>query len=275
MSIKFVTWQAVRSLGELQVLTRASYFVLVIVPMLAALWPGVRTAVNRYNEVVTDSTLTFKRASEDLREENQTLREELARLPERLPSQTAQAFPIGRYNRLLAEVDKAALELERRTRDFVRDHPARTLESPHLPATWAVAFFAALAVLLGHFIYQIGAPEIIRHNSLSQFLATRLDEYVKYQSEGAYRRAEYHLRRNDSRWIPPEDAWEGLDPEEKHRRRMTVIDQGARAEYRSHAERGPVVILGAGVCYLVGLCLIVWIIFRQARAVAVAAGWLS
>lgn len=272
--MRFINWQSVRSLGELQVLTRASYFVLVVVPMLAALWPGVRSAVNRYNEVVTDSTLTFERASKDLQEETQTLRQELARLPERLPAQAAQALPVNRYNSLLARVDGAALQLERKTRDFVSDHPARTLENPHLPTTWATAFFAALAVLLGHFIYQIGAPEIIRHNSLSHFLSTRLDEYAKYQSEGAYRRAEFHLAKTGG-LRPAADLGEGKDPETAHRLKMTVIDQGARAEYRFHAERRPVAVLSAAVCYLTGLCLIGWIIVRQAHAVAAAAGWLG
>jgi hypothetical protein len=40
-----VNWRLIRSLGELQILTRISYGMLIIVPLLATLWPGVRSLI--------------------------------------------------------------------------------------------------------------------------------------------------------------------------------------------------------------------------------------
>ena len=52
---RLLDWRNVRGLGELQVLTRASYVMLILVPLLAGLWPGVRLVINRYNQAVTDA----------------------------------------------------------------------------------------------------------------------------------------------------------------------------------------------------------------------------
>jgi hypothetical protein len=38
-------WGLVRSFGELQILTRASYVMLIVVPMLAGTWPAVRIVI--------------------------------------------------------------------------------------------------------------------------------------------------------------------------------------------------------------------------------------
>ena len=82
LSLPQPDWRFVRSLGELQIVTRASYAMLVIVPMLAGVW---------------------------------------------------NALPLGEP------------------------------QSRYLPLSWVLAFFAALAVTLGQIIYQLRAPEIIRH----------------------------------------------------------------------------------------------------------------
>ena len=40
-----IDWRLIRGLGELQVLTRASYLMLIVVPLLAGLWPGIRLVI--------------------------------------------------------------------------------------------------------------------------------------------------------------------------------------------------------------------------------------
>jgi hypothetical protein len=90
-------WRFVRSLGELQILTRVSYATLVIVPILAGVWT---------------------------------------------------TLPLG--------------------------EPA----SRYLPHSWVFAFFAALAVTLGQVIYQLRAPEIVRHSTLDQYVRDATRQYA-------------------------------------------------------------------------------------------------
>jgi hypothetical protein len=148
-----------------------------------------------------------------------------------------------------------------------------------LPPTWAAAFFAALAVLIGHFIYQMGAPDLVRQNSLSQFVSGRLDEYAKYRSESAMRRAQsFSSVGSGDRTAPEKSGPFGASvpsPDEALRTEMTAIEQGAVAEYSFFAERNVAAILCSTACYLAALALIAWIIVRQTHSVGAAAGWLE
>ncbi len=43
-------WRVVRAIGSLTALTRVSYWALLVVPILAAVWPAVRRGINTYND---------------------------------------------------------------------------------------------------------------------------------------------------------------------------------------------------------------------------------
>jgi hypothetical protein len=46
-----LTWRLVRSIGELQILTRVYYAAAVVVPILATIWPGIHYFINKINDV--------------------------------------------------------------------------------------------------------------------------------------------------------------------------------------------------------------------------------
>ena len=60
---KTITWALIRNVGNLQVLTRASYLMLIVVPILAALWPGVRLVINQYNQTLISVSSHLESAS--------------------------------------------------------------------------------------------------------------------------------------------------------------------------------------------------------------------
>ena len=53
----FLNWERIRSFGELEVLTKASYIALILVPIIAGLWPSVRVAINHYNKAATEASI--------------------------------------------------------------------------------------------------------------------------------------------------------------------------------------------------------------------------
>ncbi|MBD0273900.1 MAG: hypothetical protein ICV73_18475, partial [Acetobacteraceae bacterium] len=61
-----LTWEKVRGMGELQILTRASYAMLVIVPLLVGLWPSVRLIINNHNRLLEQSTQELAQAGDKL-----------------------------------------------------------------------------------------------------------------------------------------------------------------------------------------------------------------
>jgi hypothetical protein len=56
--------------------------------------------------------------------------------------------------------------------------PLGELQSHHLPHSWVFGFFAALAVTLGQVLYQLRAPDVVRHSTFEQFVRDARREYA-------------------------------------------------------------------------------------------------
>lgn len=54
-----LSWDAIKNLGELKLLTRASYFFLLFVPLLAGLWPHILRPLGFNNELPLTWALSF------------------------------------------------------------------------------------------------------------------------------------------------------------------------------------------------------------------------
>jgi hypothetical protein len=135
-----IGWPFVRAVGSLQILTRVSYLMLLLVPMLAAFWQPLRNSadkLNRASEAITD------RAAREIPVLTMRLRE--------------VAISAGAKDKAADRLDHALNVLE----GFVKDIRA-TPYRPRMPSSWAVAFFAALFVALGHLTYQLWAPELVK-----------------------------------------------------------------------------------------------------------------
>jgi hypothetical protein len=59
-------WGVIRIFGELQILTRASYVMLIVVPLLAGVWPTVRMVINGHNKVINEATTQLSSVAHDL-----------------------------------------------------------------------------------------------------------------------------------------------------------------------------------------------------------------
>lgn len=157
-------WNFVRSLGELQVLTRASYIMLIVVPLLAGLWPGVTVVVNRFNDSVITATQKLEIASDKLElfiKSNSKVVEE---------SPTINTIT----NSLKEDISTIHHSIEE-----------ASIESKEMPDVWVWVFLSALTAILAHTIYQVAAPSIIRQASEREYINIRIDEEIKIQGKGA------------------------------------------------------------------------------------------
>src|SRR5262249_19956250 len=78
-------WRIVRSIAQLQILTRASYVMLLLVPILAGLWPTVRLIVNQHNKHIAEASSTFDRTSKDFSENWKRIAAEIAQKSDARP----------------------------------------------------------------------------------------------------------------------------------------------------------------------------------------------
>jgi hypothetical protein len=177
---RIFNWRTARSVGELQILTRASYIMLIVVPMLAGTWPTVRIIINSYNRFMEESAVRLDKAANALESQATNVR---------MAVQDTTTTDTG------ATINSSAERIEDLARvvetELMRLRRQATL-SPFLPPSWALAFFAAVSVVLGQVVYQSGAPEIVRRQTADDFVRSATEEYRNNPTE---RLLEYYERR--------------------------------------------------------------------------------
>ena len=156
----YANWRIIRSLAELRILTRISYFMLVFVPLLAGIWPAVIILINQYDKALNEELRLFEAGNLKL----DLLKSDVAQLI----TQAEQGFRgtgafqndiRERLNNSIASLDKAQSHLDDQVARVSQTLSARMLNTPKLPWVWAAAFFAALAAAVGQLLYQLSAPD--------------------------------------------------------------------------------------------------------------------
>ncbi|MBY0330188.1 MAG: hypothetical protein K2X49_05900 [Acetobacteraceae bacterium] len=154
-------------------MTRASYGMLVVVPVLAGAWTAIREFINGYNAASRRVTRELVEAAASAREGLSKAARAMSDAPQLGELQTRATKSVDRLDAAIAAAHAKMAELGE-----------RALVSADLPLPWVVAFFAALAVFVAHTIWQVFAPDIIRSGTLDAHVARRRDAYAKHQIAG-------------------------------------------------------------------------------------------
>jgi hypothetical protein len=178
----FLNWRLIRSIAELQILTRATYLMLIFVPILAGVWPAVRLYVNNHNEAVVKATGILENHYKNFSDLNKTIDKNITTLSEKsiTPEQAIKKLQLLNDNG-----GKFLKDIEQFSNDFL----PRTLDSPNLPKSWAIAFFASLFAAIAHLIYQLTTPENFRKYTLSEFIQIKKEAYSRHPSDYAFENA--------------------------------------------------------------------------------------
>lgn len=163
-----VTWGRVRVFGRLQVLTKASYTTLLVVPILASVWPQARNMFFWQNGGL------------------ETLLGQLQLEANRLAVSAAETGTENNYIDLVEATDRALLSL------------SQIAESSSFPPTLTLAFFSALFVALGHLIYQALAPSIVQQFDEDEFVDARVSSYVQNPTNEGLLAAKARIERHGS-----------------------------------------------------------------------------
>lgn len=194
-----LNWRLVRSLASLKLLTKASYIMLLIVPFLAAMWPGVRATVNQYNKMAKSSNAIVLKAKADL-DSAQVLVE--AKIEE-LKSMT-KASP-DFTNEMIRRADARNREIKVMLEEHRDEFLQKTFDQPKLPKILAMAFFAALSIGLGHLCYELTAPEQIKNRSFEEFISYKKKDYDTHPTDESMDRAkDYIASRSGKRYSETE-----------------------------------------------------------------------
>lgn len=222
-----VNWGTVRAIGNLQILTKVSYAMLVLVPLLAAIWPQVRNwyserafeTTKQAEELIRRSEEEFQKAKilSEVKEAEDRLnapehatdaanaRSTVAAVAKRVKEITdfadrgartlaaieqlvAEKKGVAELKSAFAELKDAVhsrhdpVTIELRAEEYKRrgaktrekaEMLQRTANDLWLPWAWVLAFAAAVCVILGHLIYQMATPVLVREQTADEFAEER------------------------------------------------------------------------------------------------------
>lgn len=258
-----VDWRLVRGIGQLHILNRASMFLLVFVPILAATWPVVRR-----------------------------LLESAFGTSEPMPATWAYLFASS----LLLLVGRTIFQLgcpdvvkEFSLSEYVRSKKREYAEAPSLSAvTQAVAVLQERGLESELTQQELDSEARNRDDLVS--LTTRLSQVEGELSEFRARRSGSHepeewdrKHYNEMRTLSDEgrDLKQQIlrlgerdrgDRGPEFRRKMALVEASARHTYRQEAGTAFLPMVVCGLCYLAAIGFIVQVIANQATAVTQASG---
>lgn len=211
-TLQFVlNWQRVRMLGQLSLLNRLAFTLLVVVPLITAFWPAMNKTTEKYNGVVEsasdlvflNSPPTAVRAAQSGAElpENESLAVESPKAElleaESLEAESPEVGPLPvvpadgavesrsdfGQSAWDAYLESKVQLVETRFANLMTAMFPRPVETPLLPRTWALGFFAALAILIGDTVMQLFCPSKVRYQCAIEFVDGRAATYSAAPSQ--------------------------------------------------------------------------------------------
>lgn len=291
LTLSRLSWLGVRSVGNLQILTKASYISLLLVPVVAGIWPFIRNTINNYNETIEKSARVALEAVEKLDQKVEALSNS------------------GESHALSNAIVQSELNAVTSALKAIGENYTFLLQSTNMPSTFAFAFFASLAVAFGHLVYQAFCPENIKTHDLESYTlekltlfntnnsdivlqdsSTLLEERLGVSSNsllGKIRNED--IGANDilraivsNKEIPsdgisdnarfPDVSTNGV-PAGKKKAETTVIEVAARVRYSEKITENVGLALIALLLYGIAGLLISIIVIDQIRNVLLAVGW--
>ena len=152
-------WTVIRSLGNLKILTKVSYFFLVFVPILASIWFIIPQILNNNSSKISKlaNDLKGSEISDTL------LNNKILTLGDSLS-----------YYDLEQELNNTKKEIKTEL-DNIK---TPKFNSQNLPLIWVFSYFAALFFLIGHLLYESFAPYIVREYQYNELLKNRKLDFL-------------------------------------------------------------------------------------------------
>ncbi|MCA9283096.1 MAG: hypothetical protein KDA30_13740 [Phycisphaerales bacterium] len=254
-------WRKTRALGELKFLTKASYVALIVVPILAATWPSARIIVNQYNRSASRASDQIQAAAKKLA----TAVEDAELVLDKHEDRAEHPIHTS-LEGIRAEIDAAH-----------REYSPDSLPSPLLPTSWVLAFFAAVLVVIGHAVYEMFAPDMVKTMSMRECVDDTLVKHKEMPSKTKLDSARGFL---NYVYSEERDAI-SINPRISHALRTSDIDsvddidwieEAARVGYLRRARQKQGIAAVVFVLYGSAILTLAWILWLQSIAVLNSAG---
>lgn len=280
--MQLIDWQAVRHISRLSILNRVAFTMLFLVPLIAGFLRPVRVSVDKANAAIdkaesrTQSVQDVARGAQALAGMGSRLREEL------LGDGDAEATlsPAGDTQPSVASEAEPQFALADRTNPF-----GWNIGTPLLPRPWAMAFTAALLILLSDTIFQIWCPFVVKQDSLEEYVNEQCTQFATHPSRdvlvaarnAAKGRAPHEelleLEQSIIKELKEEDASHEYLLGELQQVRVNLVELASRENYARCANRFQIAAWVCFAIYAVSACIVLKILQEQALNVIRSSGW--
>jgi hypothetical protein len=167
-----IDWALVRGFGELTILTRASYTLLLLIPVLALAWP-VLGSVSKQTESALSKVTT---SSEEVLRAIQRTELTLSTLEEKSEANVIKNLttPIAQ---VLDNLEKATQETKANAN--AAQNKIRSFDW-RLPKALVQSFLAAAAIFIGQLLYQAFANRITKGSTIDEYESSKKSEYKNF-----------------------------------------------------------------------------------------------
>lgn len=237
---------------------------LIVVPLIAALWPGIRVVVDRYNTAIDKYV-------EELHETSVKFELVIQRIQDYGNKPRKSLY----IDTSLVKKAEHALEKLNKNIDKLRDgFSHEDLEERNLPKTWAFGFFASVCVIVANLLYQVFAPNIIKKYGLQQYIIEKKTEYIKAPTDTALNKSIKIIKYGKTVGFKPTVNVEEelLNPNQKRKWELDIKENAAFIEYCIIADQSKPAMWTSTLLFLLGIGFILYILFLQCKAVSNAAG---
>jgi len=279
--LNFINWTRIRELGELKILTKTSYFLLLFVPFLVGLWPFILSFLHGNTLPVKHTTEYIELIKVELEKEYTNLNQDY--------SDRLRKGEIAQFDQL--QIDKISKQLKVDLDEKLEELKSGNVVNHVLPNIWALGFLASLFVLLGQLLYQANAPEIIKTFKKNDFISNQKEEYKERPTETMLNNAIELLENSNEfeeiiekyrkslqetkRYLTLEEQKiEGVKIEKENKKtQLDLIENFAFKTYENSSHVKKVYSFHSMLFYYSAIGIILYITYDQTKRVFEAAGW--
>lgn len=266
-------WQTVAQLSRLTILNRVAFTMLFFVPLLSGFLKPVRYSVDKANAAI-----------------------------ETAEAQTANARDVAQGARALAEISENLMDLGEPSEQEPRVQFASTqgrarngprgidrwfewnINTPFLPRPWALAFVAALLILIADTVFQIWCPASVKQSSVDEYISRQSQEFSMQPSRNRLEHSRSMAKKSAADLVEIEsklteeikEADDGTRPlliEDLKQVRTNMVEIASRDDYLKSAKHNVSAAIFCFFLYLAAAGFIMKILQEQTFNVMRSAGW--
>ena len=269
--MNIMDWQTVAHLSRLTILNRVAFTMLFFVPLLSGFLKPVRYSVDKANAAIDTAEV-----------------------------QTANARDVAQGARALAEITSNLRDGKDEPEPVVQfastasgGTPSPTgidrwfewnINTPFLPRPWALAFVAALLILIADTIFQIWCPARIKQGSVDDYVRQQGHEFSTQPSRSLLEHARTLAKKSAADLVELEaeltseikNADEGTRPlliEDLKQVRTNMVELSSRSDYAQSTTHNGTAAAISFLLYLAAASFVMKILQEQTFNVLRSAGW--